>query len=385
MKVAIIHYWLVTMRGGEKVLEALCRTFPQADIFTHAYSPQNVSPLLRQHQVKTTWINQLPLATRLYKSYLPLMPMALEELDLSGYDLIISSESGPAKGIVPPPNALHICYCHSPMRYIWNMYCQYRKNAGFVKKLLMPPIAHYLRTWDVASAARVDHFIANSKNVAARIEKYYRRPAEILHPPVDLSAFQLSDKRGDYYLFVGELIPYKRPELAIEACKSLKRPLKVVGGGEQLKSLRKYGDTQIEILGPQPADRLRALVAGCRALIFPGEEDFGIVPLEAMASGRPVIALGKGGALETVLPGQTGLFFEAPTLDDLKSAIQRFESIEDRLDPSVIRNRAQQFSTERFQGELGVLLSRYGVALPPTFAPPEPDRARKVTTEPQAA
>ena len=236
MKVAIIHYWLVGMRGGEKVIEALCEMYPQADIFTHVYVPEMVSDRIRQHRIIPTFINSLPRASRMYKTYLPLMPLALEQLDLRGYDLIISSESGPAKGIIAPSDALHVCYCHTPMRYIWNMYHDYRNSAGWVARLMMPPLTHYLRMWDVTSAARVDSFVANSATVARRIHRYYGAPSVVIHPPVDTGAFSIAapSELDEYYLMAGELVSYKRPDLAVRAFNEMKLKLVVIGGGEML-------------------------------------------------------------------------------------------------------------------------------------------------------
>jgi glycosyltransferase involved in cell wall biosynthesis len=348
MKVAIIHYWLVGMRGGEKVLEALCNMFPQADIFTHVYVPDAVSETIRQHRVSTTFINSLPRASRLYKQYLPLMPLALEQLDLRGYDLIVSSESGPAKGIIPAPSALHLCYCHSPMRYIWNMFHDYRKQAGWLSRLAMPFLAHYLRMWDAGSAVRVDRFVANSGTVAARIRRYYGREAEVVWPPVDTEAFKpVPDcERGDYMLMVGELVAYKRPELAVEAFNQMRAKLVVIGGGEMLDLLRHRAGPTVTVLGPRPFEDLRHYYARCQALIFPGEEDFGIVPVEAMASGRPVIAYGAGGASETVIPKVTGLLFKEQTVEALIDAVEECRRID--FDPQKIAAHACQFSRQRF-------------------------------------
>jgi len=348
MRVAIIHYWLVGMRGGEKVLEALCKIYPEADIYTHVYDRSAVSVALNARTIKTTFINDLPYAKRLYKKYLPLMPMALEQLDLSKYDLVISSESGPSKGIVPNSSAHHICYCHSPMRYIWNMYNQYYSGSGYLSRMLMPPFAHYLRAWDVGTSSRVDSFVANSATVAQRIERYYRRDAQIIHPPVDTDAFQPvgADEVGSKYLMVGELVAYKRPDLAVEACNRMQAELVVIGGGEMLGHLRKIAGPTVKILGPQPFDVLKYHYARCRALLFPGEEDFGIVPLEAMASGRPVIAFGQGGATETVIEGRTGTFFDEQSIDAVTNAIERFEAMD--FDPAHAVARAGEFKTQAF-------------------------------------
>lgn len=348
MKVAIIHYWLVGMRGGEKVLEALCEMYPEADIYTHVYVPEVVSETIRKHRVVPTFINRLPRAPRMYKTYLPLMPLALEQLDLRDYDLILSSESGPAKGVIAPPHALHVCYCHTPMRYIWNMFHDYRASAGSLARLAMPSLAHYLRLWDVASAARVDSFVANSATVAGRIRRYYGLDANVIHPPVDTAAFSPcpSSELGDYYLMAGELVSYKRPDLAVRAFNELKQKLVVIGGGEMLSEIRRLAGPTVSVLGPQPFEALKHHYARCRALIFPGEEDFGMVPVEAMASGRPVIAFGRGGATETVANDLTGLFFDEQTIDAISNSIARFERM--TFEPEAIVAHAQQFGREPF-------------------------------------
>lgn len=366
MRVAIIHYWLVGMRGGEKVLESLCRIFPSADIFTHVYLPSAISDVINGHKVQTTFIGKLPHAVKMYKNYLPLMPMALEQLNLEGYDLIISSESGPAKGVIPMPSARHICYCHSPMRYIWNMYSRYRSQAGIITKIMMPPLSHYLRMWDVTAAARVDGFVANSATVAQRIERYYRREAEVIHPPVDTAAFRPVPlaELDEHYLMVGELVGYKRPDLAVEAFNRLKKKLVVIGGGEMLEQLRRLAGPTVSILGAQPFDVLKYHYAHCRALIFPGEEDFGIVPVEAMASGRPVIAFGSGGATETVIENRTGLFFDSQTLDALIDAVERFERMD--FDPIEAVARAETFGGDVFTDKFRSFVNRamMGTAAP---------------------
>ncbi len=351
MRVAIIHYWLVSMRGGEKVVEALCRLFPQADIFTHVYDCEKISEVIREHKVTPTFINSLPRARNNYKRYLPLMPLALEQIDLRGYDLIISSESGPAKGIIPPAGAVHICYCHSPMRYIWNMFHDYREGAGRVTRVLMPPLSHYVRTWDAVASMRVDRFIANSQTVAARIEKYYRREAAVIYPPVAVDLFEAVPPAEieNYYLMAGELVAYKRPELAVEAFNALGRPLVVIGGGDLLEKIRRLAGPTVKVLGQQPFEVLRHHYARCRALIFPGEEDFGIIPVEVMASGRPVIAYGRGGLTETVAGGVSGLFFGEQTIPAIVRAIHQFEQM--RFDPRAIRAQAEKFSAARFAAE----------------------------------
>ncbi|QBR72080.1 glycosyl transferase [Beijerinckiaceae bacterium] len=351
MRVAIVHYWLVSMRGGEKVLESLCELFPDADIFTHVYDPDMISETIRKHRIIPTFINSLPRARRFYKRYLPLMPIALEQIDLRGYDLIISSESGPAKGIIPPASAVHVCYCHSPMRYIWNMFHDYRERAGLLTRLLMPPLCHYLRSWDAVASMRVDHFIANSQTVAARIEKYYRRDATVIHPPVSVDLFESvpAEDVEDYYLFAGELVSYKRPDLAVQAFNTMGRRLIVIGGGEMLDAIRNMAGPTVKVLGPQPFSILRHHYAHCRALVFPGEEDFGIIPVEVMASGRPVIAYDRGGVTETVTAGVTGWFFQEQSAAAIQRAVREFETM--HFDPREIKLQAKKFATNRFKSE----------------------------------
>ncbi|WP_024506294.1 glycosyltransferase [Bradyrhizobium sp. ARR65] len=348
MKVAIVHYWLVGMRGGEKVIEALCEMYPQADIYTHVYVPEMVSERIRRHRIIPTFINRLPRAARMYKTYLPLMPLALEQLDLRDYDLIISSESGPAKGIIAPSSAVHVCYCHTPMRYIWNMYHDYRAGAGLLARCMMPTLTHYLRMWDVASAARVDSFVANSATVADRIRRYYGAASTVIYPPVDTEAFSTaaSSEIGDYYLMAGELVSYKRPDLAVQAFNELKMKLVVIGGGEMLGELHRLAGPTVSVLGPQPFDVLKEHYARCRALIFPGEEDFGMVPVEAMASGRPVVAFGRGGAKETVAKGHTGVFFEKQTVEAVIQAVRSLAHMD--INSERIAAHARQFGREQF-------------------------------------
>ncbi|EPR37178.1 glycosyl transferase group 1 [Desulfovibrio sp. X2] len=359
MKVAVVHYWLVGMRGGERVLEALLDLYPGADIYTHVYDPRAVSEKIRAHTVRTTFIARLPFAAKLYKHYLPLMPLALEALDLSGYDLVISCESGPAKGVLAPSNALHVCYCHTPMRYVWDMYHEYRARAGFLARLNMPLLSHYLRIWDVSAAARVDAFAANSAHVARRIRRWYGRPdTEVIHPPVETSAFDPFRPRGERYLFIGQLVGYKQADVAVKAFNALGLPLTVIGGGAMLKDLRRMAGPNVEILGRQPFPVLREHLATCRALVFPGEEDFGLVPVEAMASGAPVIAFGRGGATETVLDGRTGILYPDGTVEGLTAAVRRFESQGVEWDAQRIAEHAASFDTAVFKRKFAAMLER---------------------------
>lgn len=364
MKVALVHYWLVRMRGGEKILEGLCEMFPEADVFTHVYEPSRISPTIRAHNVKTTFIARLPLASRIYQHYLPLMPLALEQLDLRRYDLVISIESGPAKGVLTGPNTTHVCICCTPMRYLWDKYQDYLGSSSAVVRSLMRPLTHYLRVWDLASASRVDHFVSISDHVRKRVQKFYRRESVVVVPPVDTESFAPGEERADFYLVVGQLVTYKRVDLAVRACTILDRPLVVIGEGEELRSLRRIAGPTVRFLGWQPFESIKWHYRHCRALLFPGEEDFGIVPLEAMASGRPVIALGKGGALETVVDGKTGLFFKAETEQDLVAAIRRFETGEDAFTSEACVAQAASFAKARFQERMRAFLWSIGVLGP---------------------
>jgi glycosyltransferase involved in cell wall biosynthesis len=347
-RVAIIHYWLVGMRGGERVLERLLRLYPQADIFTHVYDPASVSDLIRSKIVKTSFIQRLPGAVTRYKSYLPLMPMALEELDLRGYDLVISSESGPAKGVLAPPDAFHLTYCHSPMRYVWDHYHEYRETAGRLTKVLMPYFAHRIRQWDFASAQRVDAIVANSKFVKDRIKRNWNRDAVIVYPPVDTALYRPTDDIENRYLWVGQMTRYKRADLAVDAFNRLGLPLLMVGDGELSADLKQRAKANIEIVDRLNFDQLRAAYARAKALIFTAEEDFGIVPVEAMASGRPVLAFGRGGARDSVDPDITGLFFDEQSVDSLVEGIERLEAWLPNFDPGLAVSRSKLFSPERF-------------------------------------
>ena len=361
MKVALVHYWLVNMRGGERVLEALCRMYPQADIFTHVYDPAHISETIKAHRITTTFIQRLPRAARWYKGYLPLMPMALEQLDLTGYDLVISSESGPAKGVVASPDAAHICYCHSPMRYVWDMYPQYTQNMGFFKRLLLAPLMHHLKIWDRSSAAGVDAFAANSSFIARRIERCWRRTAEVIAPPVDVEAFTVTatDKREDFYLLFGQLTDYKRADLAVRAFSrpgGKARRLVVIGEGEQLPMLQKMAGPNVTLLGRRPFTVVKDYLTRCRALVFPGLEDFGIVPVEALACGTPVIAYGKGGVLDSLVDGATGVFFSQQTEDELLAAIERFESLS--FDAAQVAAHARPFHPDCFAERMAALVDK---------------------------
>ncbi len=349
MKVAIIHYWLVNMRGGEKVVEALLDIYPKADIYTHVIDPDKISNKINQRVVGTTFIQKLPKVAKHYQKYLPLMPYALEQLDLRQYDLIISSESGPAKGVITSPNALHICYCHSPMRYVWDMYHDYTENFSTFKKIIVAGLTHRLRLWDLASSYRVDHFIANSSFVQKRIKKFYHRNSEVIFPPIITSDFYSTEKQADYYLIVSQLVKYKNTHLAIDAFNKNNKKLVIIGVGAELESLKRSANKNITFLGHQPFNVIKDYYAQCTALIFPGIEDFGMVPVEAMASGRPVIALAKGGALDSVVDNETGVFFSDETVSSLNQAIEYFESNQDTFSSEKIVKHAQQFDSKVFK------------------------------------
>jgi glycosyltransferase involved in cell wall biosynthesis len=359
MRVAIVHYWWLSNRGGEAVVSALLELYPDADLFVHVCDEtlvrETLGPRFRG-RIEQTFIARLPGARKHYQKYLPLMPIASEQLDLSAYDLVISSESGPAKGVITRPDALHICYCHSPMRYVWDMYHDYRNSAGRVVRALWPPIAHYLRLWDRASADRVDSFVANSAFVASRIRKIYRREAAVVHPPVDVLAFDPDQPRGDHYLVLGQLVRYKRAELAVQAFNELGLPLTVIGEGEQMAELRRLARPNVRLMGRQPFEVIREQLQSCRALVFPGVEDFGIVPVEAMAAGAPVIAYARGGARETVRDGITGVWFEEQSVSSLKAAVASIESGAFQFDPQVLHQHALAFDRARFLREMQALI-----------------------------
>ena len=388
MRVAIVHYWLVSMRGGERVLEQLCEIYPEAEIFTHVVDHRVLSPTLRRHLIHTSFIARLPFARRLYQKYLPLMPRALEGLDLSDYDLVISCEAGPAKGVITRPDALHLTYCHSPMRYIWDQYHQYRAQSGLAARLLMPLFAPALRQWDMASAARSDVVLANSHYVAARIAKAWGRVAQVVHPPVETGLFTPSGAVDDEYLWVGQLVPYKRPDVAVEAFCTSGRRLHVVGEGAMAARLKEIVRAH-EVAGRMPQVRfsprlsfeaLRAAYAQCRALVFTAEEDFGLVPIEVMASGRPVLALGKGGALETVVPGVTGQFYAENSVESLTAALKGFEAWLPLFRPEDALARAAEFSPGRFRAGVEAAVATGFAELRARLAPPA--RRREVAAEP---
>jgi glycosyltransferase involved in cell wall biosynthesis len=357
MRVALVHYWLLGSRGGERVLEAICRLFPQADIFTLFYDSERVSPLIRSKNVFPSFLNPL---RRFHRSLLPLMPMALESFDLRNYDLVISSESGPAKGVITSSTTRHVCYCHTPMRYLWELYPAYRNDfgQGSLGRTLMMPLANYLRMWDTATALRVDAFVANSRNVRRRIWKTYRRRAHVVYPPVAVDSFFNGPSDG-YYLIVSEMVAYKRLDYAVRLFARTGRRLKIVGDGPEFKHLKRVAAPNIEFCGRVSDLELRNLYARTSALIMPGEEDFGMTMVEALASGKPVVGLGRGGAVEIVTDG-CGVLYGIPSEGCLENALRSFERDEHTFASSHLVGRAAAFSHAAFdQTFMRALASAY--------------------------
>lgn len=351
LRVAIAHEWLTTLGGSERVVEALLEVFPGAPVYTSFLSSVNLPESMRSWDIRPSFVQRLPFLDRVAQRYIPLFPMAFESFDLSAYDLVISSSSACAKGVLTGPDTLHICYCHTPLRYAWEPYLDRRfRFAHPLVKAGNELVLHYLRLWDRQASDRVDHFVANSSNVAAKIGKYYRREAAVIHPPVNVDRFSPTTAPRTYFLVISRLVSYKRVELAVEAFTRLGLPLKVAGDGPERDRLRRIAGPGIEFLGYVDDDQIDELLAGCLALIFPGEEDFGIVPVEAMAAGRPVIGYGHGGLTESVVDGRTGLFFPEPTPESLIAAVARFNTAD--FDPKKISRYAEQFSRERFKKEI---------------------------------
>jgi len=360
MKVALVHEWLSTYAGSEKVLEALIRLYPDARLYTLVdFVDAKDRAFLQGKHPKVSFIQRLPFARGKFRHYLPLMPLAIEQLDLSAYDLVISSHHAVAKGVVTGPDQLHVSYVHTPMRYAWDLQHQYLKESGFEKgplSWLVRGVLHYLRLWDHGSAQRVDAMAANSDFIRRRIAKAWRREATVIHPPVETAAIPIGTERGDFYLAASRLVPYKRMDLIVEAfSKTPHRPLKIIGQGPEMGRLKAIAAPHIEFLGFQPDPVLWAHLGRARAFVFAAEEDFGILPVEAQAAGTPVIAYGKGGALETVIAEgaahPTGLFFKEPTPRALLDALDRFEEIEHQFEREPIRKHAERFSSDRFERE----------------------------------
>lgn len=360
LRVAIVHYWFLGRAGGERVVEEIARILPQADIFTLFGKEDVLAASVPGRKITRSWLQRIPGAIRFHRHLLPLQPFALEQFDLSQYDLVISSESGPAKGVLTSPGCCHICYCHSPMRYLWDLSEQYKSQMNPLTRVVFSVTAHFMRVWDLASSTRVDFFIANSVFVKRRIVKCFRRQSHVIYPPVETSRGFISNSEKEYYLAAGRLVPYKRIDLAIDACNRMRRRLIVAGYGPLLKTLRKRAGATVKFVDASSDEELFRLYANARALIFPGEEDFGIMPVEAQSCGRPVIAYGNGGVLETVRgiwsasefhERATGVFFRRQTVEDLAGAIEEFEAVESQFLPERIREHAKEFDSAVFRSK----------------------------------
>ncbi|MHB8919083.1 MAG: glycosyltransferase family 4 protein [Desulfocucumaceae bacterium] len=363
MNLALVHDWVVTIGGAERCLEVFHEFWPEAPLYTLVYREESVERLgFESGQVRASCLQRFPRAQKWYRKYLPFYPLAIEQFDLSGYDVILSSSHAAAKGVLTRSDQLHICYCHTPVRYAWDLTHRYLKENGLergVRGLLARAILHYIRSWDAMTANRVDFFITNSRYTARRIWRAYRRKATVIYPPVDVERFQVREKKEDFFLFVSRLVPYKKADLVVAAFTRLGLPLVVAGDGPQLEECRKLAGKNIKFLGYQDDPTVADLMARARALVFAAEEDFGIVPVEAQACGTPVIAYGKGGVLETVVTADgtnwdrcTGLFFNEQTEDELVAAVQQFLRWEGRFKPEVLRLNATRFSKERFKREI---------------------------------
>ncbi|MFA6227987.1 MAG: glycosyltransferase [Patescibacteria group bacterium] len=356
-KIALIHDHLVQDGGAEQVLKVLKEMFPEAPIFTIVADKTKTNGYFANKEIKTSFLQSFPWGVKKYQWYLPFMPAAIESHDLRGYDLVISSASSFAKGVITHPGTTHICYCHTPTRYLWHdtqNYLDELKVIAPIKKFL-PLTLRQLRTWDRLAVNRVDYFIANSQTVAGRIKKYYQRNSQVIYPPVDMAQFAISDRPKKYFLAGGRLVPYKRFDLAVLAFSRLGIPLKIFGLGPELRRLKSLAKPNVEFLGKVNDEAKGELYANCLAYLNPQEEDFGITAIEAMASGRPVIAYNRGGATETIEPGLSGEFFDEQIWEDLADMVIRFQP--EKYDPLAIRRHAERFSTERFKKQMGELIS----------------------------
>lgn len=352
MKVAIVHDWLTNMGGAERIIMLFHEMFPEAPIYTLFYNEANMPKEFKNMDIRTSYLQKLPFAKKKYQSLLSFMPKAVEQFDLSEYDLVLSSSTCCAKGVLTKSDTLHICYCNTPMRYAWDFYHEYINDKNVLVKWLIASEMKKIRIWDRISSDRVDYFIANSENVRKRIIKHYRRNSEVIFPPANTHYYTPIDSCEDYYLIVSRLVPYKKVDLAIEVFNELGLPLIIIGGGKNLDKYRAFAKPNVKLLGRLPDDQVREYYRKCKAFVFPGEEDYGITPVEAQSCGRPVIAYGKGGALETVVNNLTGIFFYEQTSEALKDAINRFESQSDKFDKSFIRNHALKYSEQVFKEKI---------------------------------
>ncbi len=358
MKVALVHEYLNQYGGAERVLEHLHTMYPAAPVYTSMYAPDLMPPQYRQMDVRTSFMQRLPGVHHHHQSYLLAYPLAFEGFRFAEYDVVLSNSSAFCKGVITPPETLHVCYCLTPMRWAW-AYHEYvdREQLGRALRRALPIVMHYLRLWDVAAARRVDRFVAISRAVAARVRKYYGRESDVIYPPVDVERFAPRAAPPDnFFLIVSRLVPYKRVDLAIAAFNQLGWPLKIVGDGRDRAALERRAKPNVEFLGHLPDDAVHDLMARCRAFLFPGLEDFGIAPVEAQAAGRPVVAFGGGGALDTVVDGETGVLFRQQTPAALADAVRRCADL--AFDPLAVRANAERFGAERFRRELGAYVER---------------------------
>jgi len=353
MKLALVHDWLNQVGGAEDVLADLVTLYPESPIYTSIYAPEIMPPVYRTWDIRWLWLDRMPGIHRHHQPYLPLYPLAWGGLDLSAYDVILSNKSGFCHGVQHADNTLHICYCLAPTRYVWQLddYMA-RENLGGVVRAVLHPLVEMMKRWDYAAAQRVDHFIAISTEIQERIRTYYNRESLVIYPPVETARFTpvSPDEVGDYYLIVSRLIPYKRIDLAVQAATRLNLPLKIGGKGRDLERLKEMAGPTVEFLGYVADDQLPGLMARCKAFLFPGLEDFGITPVQAQAAGRPVIAYRGGGALDTVIPGQTGEFFDEMSVDSLVCALQSFDA--ERYHPMAIRAHALRFDRHIFAQQM---------------------------------
>ena len=353
MELAIVHDWIIDIGGAENCLREIYSLFSSANIYTLIFKKESLEKLsIPYNRVKQSFLSKFPMVYTKYRNYLMFFPLAIEQFDLLKYNIIISSSHAVAKGVLTNSNQLHICYCYTPIRYAWDLYHQYLKSLSFPKRIIAKLILHYIRIWDFTTINRVDYFIANSKYVAKRIKKIYGREATVIYPPVDVDKFEAYTKKEDFYLTVSRMVPYKKIDLIVETFSKMRdKKLVVIGDGPDFEKIKKKAGRNVELLGYQPFEILKEYMKRAKAFIFAAEEDFGIVLVEAQACGTPVIAYGKGGAVEIVIEGKTGLFFKEQNVESLIEAIKVFEKQEDKFDPTEIRQNAQRFSKNRFRRE----------------------------------
>jgi len=374
-RIGLVHDWLPVYAGAERVLEQMIRVFPESQLYSLIdFVPEEQRAFLQGHTVETSFIQNLPFARRLYRHYLPFAPLAIEQFDLREHDVVVSSSYAVAKGVLTRPDQLHISYVHSPMRYAWDLYHEHvtEGEMGRIRGALARLVLHYLRLYDVSTAPRVDLFVANSKHVARRIWKTYRRPSHVVYPPVDVERFTPRAKKDNFYLALSRLVPYKRVDLIVKAFTEMPdKELVVIGDGPEYRALERMAGPNVTMLGYQPDDAVTHYMERARAFVFAAEEDFGICPVEAQACGTPVIAYGRGGVQETVVAGETGVFFPEQTVEHLKDAVDQFEGIRDRLDPAAIRAQAERFAAPVFRETFSRLVHRAYGEFVDSYAEPE--------------